>query len=1306
MNRFFRVFFALTLFLSNTLLHSQSNNGELSFENFLIDQDIPEIECFLFDKTGHMWVGTINGLFRYDGVSLDEFKHKPAYENTLTDNHVISLYEDRDGNLWIGTRNGLNIYDPETNTFKLIPGGFGDARLFENVSIRLIYEDRSGIIWIGASGLGLLKFDKNKGKFIRQYNMDLSKSLSSNHIKAIVEKENGEFWLGSDNGLILFNPENEEFIAYTETVEENGLPHRFIKAIIADKQGNLWIGTDGGLSFVNTSSQKLEFTNFYRSEDNNGLSDNFIKSLDFDHEGNIWIASDFGLNIFSPSTKTFRKFYFERNDPHSIAGNLCKKIVKDQYNRMWVATRFGTSKYEQHSIFFKHYDSHLLSSTDISAIKVGSPELIYLGTDNGINTYNPQTKTFNLGKKKQPTMHGKYITSIEKFDINNLVVGTTKGLYLLNTNTNKTQLFSTRVDRVAGNIINQGILCLALEKGKSLWVGTWGGIWKYDLTLGNNQAYLKYRKIQCLLIDSSDDIWVGTRTGVLRFDRNLDKFIDPFIDTNTHNAPNEIISINEFQEDIWIGTSKGLYRYSKDSNHLFKFTIKDGLPSEYIQGINGERGLWITTVNSLARLNSKEFEVFNELDGLSRSIFNPRTIASTMDHLYIGGNNGLYVINTPQKTLETNSFPIVLKKFYLGEKPVEVGSKQLPISVNSLDTITLEQDQNNIGFRFAQLNFTNPLRNKIDYMLEPIDRDWKRTDGSEIHISDLPVGLYQLKLRDRKDPNNKFLKQLTIIIQPPWWKTSRYNFFWFSALFLIIVVAYFVRTKTLKAQQKKLQNKVNERTNQLENKLRENQLLFNLSSNLIAPIELEVLLKNLIDTAVELIPNAQAGSIFLLDNNTNELEGKVSHLLPNEKIQQVRLKSGEGHGGKALALRKNILENHRQPNKELDDRLIRLGAQPLKSIIVVLLRTKEKILGTISVDNYETFNAFTKHDLEIIESLAANASIAIERVRISNELEKTNEQLIGANEKLKELDEYKESMTAMIVHDFKNSLNTVINFSEGKPTERRIKGIHQAGQFMLNMVMNILDVQKFENTQPNLNLQVCEVSDLIQSGSSQLTYLLEQKSINLNIEQSHDIAVNGDKDLLIRVMVNILSNAIKYSPLNGEIIIRITSENNSVQIAISDEGPGIPKDKLELIFDKYAQVEARKEGIARSTGIGLTFCKMVIDAHDGNIWAASTEGQGSTFYINMPLMHEIKSASTQNNHIPHGQKIALTSNERKKVAQSITELQKWEVFDFSEVMEIIERIDNNEPNIISWKKALMEALHNGNEKLYQDLVRV
>jgi K+-sensing histidine kinase KdpD len=496
--------------------------------------------------------------------------------------------------------------------------------------------------------------------------------------------------------------------------------------------------------------------------------------------------------------------------------------------------------------------------------------------------------------------------------------------------------------------------------------------------------------------------------------------------------------------------------------------------------------------------------------------------------------------------------------------------------------------------------------------------------------------------------------------------------------------------------------------NRLENKSVENKILYELSSNLIKSIELDELLKKIMNAAVELLPNAQSGAVFLLNPESNMLEGKVAHTIPDELIKKVRIKVGEWQSGKAVKEKRSFIDNNVKDDFIVQKKLLENYTKPYRSIIVVLLKVKSKIIGTITVDNHDKYNAFSNKDLEILSSLAANASVAIERVRMYELIESVNSDLMMAYSKLKDLDEYKEAMTAMIVHDFKNSLNTVISFSEGVPTERRLKSIRQAGQFMLNMVLNILDVQKFENAKIKLALGNYPISKVIEEAVNQLSYIIEQKSIKLTYVKEDKLFSRMDYELVTRVLVNILSNAIKYVTINGEIEIFTSSKGECLTVSIKDNGPGISENNVSKVFEKYSQLDAKKSGSVRSTGIGLTFCKMVIEAHKGIIDVESKEGEGSTFYFTLPLIEdlndlepELKSSDNNKDQI-----LVFSQKENEYLDPYLKELQKWEVYDYSEVTAIIENIKSKKNKVKLWKEKMIKALQNVNEEEYNQLVKV
>ncbi len=169
------------------------------------------------------------------------------------------------------------------------------------------------------------------------------------------------------------------------------------------------------------------------------------------------------------------------------------------------------------------------------------------------------------------------------------------------------------------------------------------------------------------------------------------------------------------------------------------------------------------------------------------------------------------------------------------------------------------------------------------------------------------------------------------------------------------------------------------------------------------------------------------------------------------------------------------------------------------------------------------------------------------------------------------------------------------------------------------MVLNILDVYKYEKTQFIIDKLDYLLINLTQNAINNVNFLVKQKNILITNDIAKEIAVNVDNEITERIFVNILTNAIKFTPTNGLIILRAKKEDEFIQISITDTGTGIPADKLHVVFDKFNQISVKKTGKIRSTGIGLTFCKMAIEAHGGQINVKSEIEKGTTFYFSLPL---------------------------------------------------------------------------------------
>lgn len=319
-------------------------------------------------------------------------------------------------------------------------------------------------------------------------------------------------------------------------------------------------------------------------------------------------------------------------------------------------------------------------------------------------------------------------------------------------------------------------------------------------------------------------------------------------------------------------------------------------------------------------------------------------------------------------------------------------------------------------------------------------------------------------------------------------------------------------------------------------------------------------------------------------------------------------------------------------------------------------------------------------------------------------------ELEAINRKLVLMSRFKELMTGMIIHDLKNPLTSIIGLSNQGYTERNMNIIRQSGKQMLNLVTNILDVQKMETTGLMINCQQVRLAVLIEKSVSDLVWLIDEKNLTIDLSGHYEVEVSADEELVTRVITNILTNAIKFSDNNAIIMIHCDDLPGTpfLKVSITDFGPGIEPEKQKYVFDKFAQIQSRKSGSLRSTGLGLAFCKMVIEAHEYDIGVTSIPDQSTTFWFT------IKKTDTPETMPP---KDVLQFTEKTKVSFSAADVEylmpylrriaALKYYETGKLVPLISAVDGNfSENISRWKSEMEHAVYSNNEARFLELTRM
>lgn len=316
------------------------------------------------------------------------------------------------------------------------------------------------------------------------------------------------------------------------------------------------------------------------------------------------------------------------------------------------------------------------------------------------------------------------------------------------------------------------------------------------------------------------------------------------------------------------------------------------------------------------------------------------------------------------------------------------------------------------------------------------------------------------------------------------------------------------------------------------------------------------------------------------------------------------------------------------------------------------------------------------------------------------------EELARKNDELELLSRQKDHLASLIVHDLKNPLNAIVNADIEDDPRAQIKRIKQSGSRMLNMVMDILDVSRAENTGMEINAEHRNVKEIVTHAVDQVRYLAEQRNVKIHTQVESDLGVHADAELMERIFINLFTNAIKFSPAGGQFDIVASAYGDEwVRVEVVDNGPGILPDVISTIFSRFGQLKKRRSGELRSTGLGLTFCKMAVEAHGGTIGVDSVVDQGSTFWFTLPR----GKVTTDSNNITPAQEaleITLSDDARAKLKPLVEELSATAVYRVSAIRDIIATVSAEEDEgVYLWKEELLKAAIATNTSKYEELIK-
>ena len=1171
----------ILILLTGFILHAQQSMlkfNQLTQSDGLSNDFVLSISQ---DHKGFIWIGTDNGLNRYDGYRMTIFKDDPEVEGSLQGNFVLSIFEDSNQNIWVGTEKGINLLVPETASFEFIQLlsdtiEWNNNSAINNLDINSIDEDRQGNIWLAtAMGLICLKNGKHEADWKVQHfplpsqkeNIDFD-----NKIFGVEVDKKGNLWVATESGVHRIQPENEkvETLVLDSTISiKSGYDQRDV--LHMDEQGKIILITrDNGLCRIE-QPESIPLVNSYSNylydpEDIFSFSKKGIKDVWPFKEDDIWVGTDQGLyqvNLTKGDTVSYLHDPFVKG---SISFNRIRKLYRDKNEVLWVGTYGGGINFSENiSLPFHNYvhqpnDLNSISKHPIRSILMDDADFLWVATlGGGLDKmkYRPNkgwSKILNL--RHDPTDPN----SLPSNDL----------LHIIQTHEGKILIASaglglTELDPVSGvtktylesehnDFDYDGIWSLCEDQRGNIWMGTrWQGVFRLNTKTGkvtkffeNSHQAQKFEDnfIFNIYEDRNGHIWFCTTEGLFRYNTDTEDLKGFLHDSNLPQSISNSTTwtiMEDHKGFLWVGTNQGLNRFDRETEKFDRFYEKDGLPSNVVYGLleDDKKRLWISTDAGLALLNLslknttsnnrvKPFRSFDQKT-LSGGSFLPHAYFKDerKGRLFFGGLHGLNEIYPEQVVANISQPPLLLSSFTVQNQTKEIGHLQIDPFISNKERIELTYQDDVITFTFTDLNFKKSSENKFKYQLLGLSDQWiPLTDNKTMTFIDLAAGTYTLNMQGTNADGIPIKTQtlLEIKILPPWW-----NSFWAYIVygFLLFGLIYFIRQ--FEFNQRLLRQEAMVERAHAEEKQRQAE-------------------------TVEIQAKKLEQSLGELQSKNEEIIKAQEQLIWQEKMASLgQLTAGIAHEIKnPLNFITNFAEGSVELTKELDE----------------LIMANKNILPTGQIQQVR----------EIVEDIKMNADDIREQGKRADRI-----------------------------------VRSMMDHARGSQGERRTIDLNQLVTDNINLAYH-----GYRALDPSFNVHIEKV--LEKTLPPVEVYPQELGRVLLNLLNNACYAVNqkqksilAQKNAGLSEMVNSV-NKENYKPT---IEVRTRSEKNYVLIIIRDNGPGIPVEVQEKIFTPFFTTKKSGEG---NTGLGLSISyEIIVQQHNGIMEVESNSNEFTAFSIRLPV---------------------------------------------------------------------------------------
>ncbi|OYX28676.1 MAG: hypothetical protein B7Z06_00985 [Flavobacteriales bacterium 32-35-8] len=875
------------------------------------------VRCFLKDSKGYVWIGTADGLMRYDGFKVFRYEHNPKDRSSLVNNNINVIVEDSNQQLWIGTARGLSKYDREQDNFINVNFIAGNKNHLNNAYITTLSFDDKNQLWIGTYGGGINIYDSTNLNFYYVSGFDVHSSpLAKDYITSLLYVNN-YMLCGTKGGLQIFNTANKSLASLKFIGDE--LPMKQIAQLTQDSKGNIWFSTfDGDINKLIIKDKFYSFEKKVSGSTLYGTNWNGITSMSSDQVGNLWIGGEnSGLNYYNTKNNKVTYFGVEDNKNKSLPTNSIQSVYVDNEGLTWVGT-FNKGAYliDNNAVKFDAYEwgdfkKSDLEGKDVRAFVEDSDKNIWIACD-GIGLIKLDYKTNQLKRydevsSKLPT---KIFTSLAFDKYGNLWVGTgSDGAYKINLSTKNIKNYTLK----SGGFGDNKISYLYKDKKGLIWAGTNGsGLFYFDeknerflvLSEENKEIHITKRAyISSILEDSNGAIWVATLYGLYSLNRNDDKSFDYDLyrlDINPRGInSNTIQSIYEdAKENLWVGTvDNGLNVKKRKTTEFKSFQKGDGLSSNTVRSILMDKfgNIWISGNMGLSKLDThtNTFANYDKSDGLASNNFYNSSIVSSNGKLFFGSNNGFNAFYPDSIQRQTTKPVVYLTDLRINNKSVEIGAPNSPLDkhISLASHIKLKYDQRSFAIDFVGIKYGQTSQYRYCYMLEGFDTEWNCV-GSRVSATYTNIDpgdyVFLVKASNSDGSWTSISEPLRITIKQIWWKT-----WWAILLYILLISAVVFFIFKIRVERARINNQLvmERKAREREQELSESKTQFftNISHEFRTPLSLiSMPLESL--SAMEELPIGAKERIDSIQASSKKMMRLVNELMDFNKLENTRLK--------------------------------------------------------------------------------------------------------------------------------------------------------------------------------------------------------------------------------------------------------------------------------------------------------------------------------------------------------------------------------------------------------------------------------